>query len=229
MKRFVLLAALAACGPGDDPHELTVIAPENLAELVPGATMELSWESPGSTSEALHVNVVAQSVPGGIDYPLRCNGETTETCDWDGTYGDFEPMPIGAYELRFSLNSAKDNYDSEVRNVMLHGVTITDPARGEAFVVSAPYEVKFTVATMRPMELAISLDRTPFTVGDEIGFSTVSIPGEFVPHGHTATFEGTDADGAPMPSGTYSVVIDAADPNSDLRYRVDGGVFVWTP
>jgi hypothetical protein len=38
-----------------------------------------------------------------------------------------------------------------------------------------------------------------------------------------------DADGDTVPSGTYTVIVDADDPDSDLAYRAEGGDLVWGP
>jgi hypothetical protein len=216
---LVALLFLAACD--DEIVTLDVTAPSNSVELVPGGTVDFAWTL--STAAELRISATPIGVGSG---PLIFDEDVPAgdgAFPWVGVDIDAVPLPPDVYDVELEAIVDGLTEDSTVRSITVHGIYFTDPAPGDTVTVTASHDVKVTTVSSRPLDLTFSL------VGaTEIVFDTRSIGGEFVPFDRTVAFTGTDATGAAVPAGTYTVVVDATD-NDALDYRVEGGTIDWQP
>jgi hypothetical protein len=219
VKRLALYGLAVVCGGSADDtagKTLTVTAPIGEAELVPGGTVDVTWTL--SDAAQLSIDAVAlssttgptlfdQQVPAGAgDFPFA------------GVDATAQPLPPGVYDLAFSVDGVASDATA---SVLVNGITVTAPAPGTTATATGTYSFDYTSATLRPLEVTISLGN--------IVVSDATINGELVPHDHLVSFTGTDTTGTAVPAGSYAVTITATDPSSALTYTVDGGTLDFTP
>ena len=234
MRRLAVLCfLLAACdGDGSGAVELTVIEPSATVELLPGDEIDLAWEVSGGGAE-LVISVIPLNEPDGIVIYDELVAEGPGELAWDGLDVEGNLVPPDVYDLDFTLFVDGDPVDSALRNMSVHGVIVADPGPGETRVVlGSEGETDFVYITVsqRVIMLTTSLDPDLDVLGDEHAIDDRSIPGEFVPFDRTVHFDGTDLDGAAIPEGVYTLVVDARDDDApELVYRAVGGTVDWQP
>lgn len=234
MRRLALLfLALAACnGDGGGPAELDVTEPAATVELLPGDEIVLAWTVTGGDAE-LVVSVIPLNEPTGIVIYDEAAPEGDGSFAWDGLDVAGDLVPPDVYDLDFTLFVDGDPVDSALRNISVHGVIVVDPGVGETRVVlGSEGETDFVYVTVsqRVIMMTTSLDPDLGVLGDELRIDERSIPGEFVPFDRTVHFDGTDLDGAAIPGGVYTLVVDAEDADApELVYRAVGGTVDWQP
>jgi hypothetical protein len=222
---WMCVLALAGCGDdGGAAVALTITAPEGTAELVPGGTIELAWEVTGPAEVVLTMTPLNE--PAGqviYDEPVE-TGATTFV--WDGHDLQGNLLAADVYDLSVAAFVDGDPVDEQVRSIAVHGVTITDPAPGETrTILGSEGVVDLHYRTVSQRVIALETKLLP----GELLVDTRTIPGEFVPFTRDVAFTGMTVGGGAVPAGTYTVVVDASDADTDLAYRVEGGMIDWQP
>lgn len=218
MKRLCLLSFLAACSGGADPVTLEITAPEGLAEITPGGSVDVAWTITGGNA---HVSVDAVRVGDttGVTIFDQDVFEADVTFPWIGVDLDGNDLPPDAYDLVFTLDGVEQDHRA---SVMLDGFYFTDPAPGDHPAAQGSYDLQVVTVSLRPLDLETNLD--------DILIDQRSIGGEFVPHGRTISFLGTDTTGTPVPAGDYTVTLLATDPSTGQIFdSVVGGTLSFTP
>jgi hypothetical protein len=222
---FSCVPALAACGDdGGAAVELTITEPEGTTEIVPGGTIDLAWEVTGPAEVVLTMTPLNE--PAGVviyDEPVEA-GATTFV--WDGHDLQGNLLPPDVYDLSVTAFVDGDPVDESVRSIAVHGVTITDPAPGETRVILGSegiVDLHYRTVSQRVIALETRL------LPGELLVDTRTIPGEFVPFTRDVAFNGMTVAGDAVPAGTYTVVVDASDADTELAYRVEGGMVDWQP
>jgi hypothetical protein len=222
---LVSCCALAACGDGADaPVELTITAPEGTTEILPGGTIELAWELTGPAEVVLTMTPLNE--PAGVEIYDELLDAGATTFVWDGRDLQGNLLASDVYDLTATAFVDGDPVDESVRSVAVHGVTITDPAPGETRTIlgsDAAPKVRYRTVSQRVIALETRL------LPGELLVDTRTIPGEFVPFTRDIAFTGMIVGGGEVPAGTYTMVVDASDADSDLAYRVEGGTIDWQP
>jgi hypothetical protein len=219
-----LIAALGACGGGGGTS-WTITAPDGVGQLVPGGTLAIGWTVQGPFTPS-DVDVSITSREGGGDYSLIEAGTGNATLSatgftWDGSVVAKGPVAPGYYDLVVSMGGAAvDAGDTHV--IVMQGLTFTTPSvPGVPLHVSqaAPATVGFDTSTIGTIGVTFFVAQG--TAQTPIHMTTV--PGELHSVSRQLTWDGTDATGAPLAAGSYTIGADVTDHATGLTYVETGG------
>ena len=217
---------MGACGGGGGGATTwTITAPTGLGELVPGGTLAIGWTVSGTFTPA-DVDVDLTSREGGSDYTLIMVGAGNSTLSatgfaWDGAVLANGPVAPGYYDLVVGMGGAPmDAGDTHV--IVAQGLSFTTPAPGAATLhasQAAPASLMFDTATIG------TLDVTLFVVqgAAQTPIHTMTVPGELHSVSRELTWDGTDATGATLADGSYTIGATIVDEASGLTYTSMGG------
>jgi hypothetical protein len=107
--------------------------------------------------------------------------------------------------------------------IVVQGAVFTAPAVGGApLAVSkvAPVALEFVTSTVSTLDVQL-VARPP--TGAAIAIKDVPVPGELRSVARTITWNGSDATGAALPPGTYTLGATVADAAAQVSYAVVGG------
>jgi hypothetical protein len=107
---------------------------------------------------------------------------------------------------RWPRSSTANAADESLRSIAVHGVTIMDRTASRQ---------------------VIALETKLLSGG--LLVDTRTIPGELVTFTRDVAFIGITVGGDAVPAGTYMVVVDASDADTELAYRVEGWMIDWQP
>ena len=227
-RRLILALALlgAASGCADDTTTtFEITSPNGLGQFVPGGTLEIDWTVSGPFDPA-KVEVELRSREGGGSYTIAQQGvgdvkvhDTGFT--WAGLDTDRQTVPLGYYDLWVSMGAPlADQGDTHV--VVVQGLAFTTPkASDPPLTVSqaSPASLMFTTSTIGTLDVEMfaleGATQTPI--------HTMTVPGELHSVARELTWDGTDATGAPLPSGTYVIGANVTDQASAATYQTTGG------
>jgi hypothetical protein len=228
---LISTSALAACEAVPPCYELVepfaLTAPTGATELVPGASVRLTWE-PLDANGANVAFVLVEGerlVPGG-DAPTLAGMHEFSTDDGG------RPIAPAVYRIRGVFGgcalSAPAYEAGPTRLVFAQGVTFTDTTL-TITAADLPLELSFATVSLSSFDLELLVDPTPGgATGDELTFATTTVPGELVEMTRRLTFDGRTTTGAAIPGGTYRVIarVHARD---DVVYDTTGPELTWTP
>jgi hypothetical protein len=226
---IALAAALAACDGTPGGATITVTSPHGLGELVPTRTLAIGWTVAGTLDPAA-ITVVLVSRDDQAPFPIVEHGAgAAGTSDlsatgftWSGLDRAGHPVPSGYYNLAVDAGAGPiDAGDSHV--VVVQGLAFTAPAPGGAPLTAsktAPLGLDFTTSTASTLDVALTA-RPPG--GAAIVLKQVPVPGELRSIGRTVTWNATDATGAAVPPGTYTIGATITDAAEQVTYATAGG------
>jgi hypothetical protein len=228
---LTLGAPLAACdvpeGCPDVAGTFALTMPGGATELIPGSPVRLTWEPILGTSAV----VAFVLVQGDARVPTGTVDVSAGMADI-ATTDSGAPIPPGVYRIQGAFGGcalSEPAYDAgPVRLIYAQGVRFADTSLTIA-AADTPRNLAVTTVSLSTLQLELLLDPTPGTPGDELIFSTSSVPGELVAMQRQYAFTGMTTTGAAIPGGTYSVIARIHARSDTVTYDVPGPQLVWSP
>jgi hypothetical protein len=227
-----LTIALAACeepeGCPEVASSFALTAPGGATELVPGASVRLTWTPIEGTSAVVAFVLVEGDarIPTGT-VPVSAGMHDVSTTDGGA------PIAPGVYRIQGVFGGcalSEPAYDAgALRLVFAQGVTFADTSL-TITGAQTPRDVAITTVSLSSFELELLVDPTPGgAAGDELVFAAGTVPGELVAMNRRYAFTGMTMQGQAIPAGQYRIVARVHARSDTVVYDVPGPELTWQP
>jgi hypothetical protein len=233
VKRAAMIFAAAIsiganCDSNTPPPTLTVVAPQGFGEIVPGGSVDVTWEITGGSIDpsAMSISLFSREdrTPTLIVDHGSGAGVLTAPTDAGFTWAGLDTLghavPAGYYGLEIDVGHGPIDA-GDTHTLVVQGLAFTTPAPGGAPLAvspAAPADLDFTTSTVSTLDVEL--------YAGTVLIKDVPVPGELRTIGRTITWDATDSTGAAVAPGTYALRADVVDAAAPASYSINGGSVV---